>query len=173
MTLLDNLTSKGVLTMFRLLLILGLVATVVGVSFVGVSFSQERGKGKPVIDQGDDEVPVVQKNKGFDKNNIPVAQGDKSDAGLMPTQFIKNRVENLKAGSAGYVDFSAVKVDANKKVYVEPNYVFHANKSANQVTIMRDQGGYHLFLQNVEHEWDAKELPANSKLIPVRTVTVK
>lgn len=97
---------------------------------------------------------------------IPVPDDNQ---GLMPSRFIKNQLETMPVGSAGYVPVQGVRVDGYRRCWVDSQQVYGKKSERNVVLITKDDSGFHVILEEINHQWEAGEFDGRGWL-PVKTV---
>ncbi len=122
-----------------------------------------------------DDVPVVPSvPKKVEKVEKEKAEPESSDHAILPVSMVKNTVHALKVGSTAYVAFEAVRIDARRKMWLHPTFVTGQKTKERPVQIRRDADGFHIVLEQVEHQWEAEDVDGiASKWIPARSVLVK
>lgn len=105
-----------------------------------------------------------------DKTPPPAAS---EDGGTIPLTFVKNRIDNMKPGQSGFVALESVRVDSKLRCYLDPTHIFGSQLPARPIAVRRDEKGYHITLEAIEHQWVAQELPSSVHWLPVKTVTAK
>lgn len=157
--------------MFRFMAILLLI-----LAFTASGTGQDEPVVQPKTPQKKDDklptdVPVVPK-KDTKKDGPPVV-ADSGEQAILPINFVRNRVENIKSGGEVYVSIDAIRCDAKKRVWLNPYALTGAKGSDRPIIVKRDSIGYHLVFEGVDHQWEAVELDSRVNWIPVRTVVVR
>lgn len=148
-----------------------LIGTIVAfLLFLGATYSQQDDpviKPKPAA-KAPNKLPLD--GPTLKNNDLPaVSEGDQA---VLPINYVKNRVSNMKAGNVFYVNFSAIRCDAKKKVWLQPNSLTGTKNEERTVQLKRDNAGYHLVFENIEHQWEASEFDTQTYL-PVKSLSVK
>lgn len=117
------------------------------------------------------DVPVVVPIKP--KN--PEVEPAVSDQAVMPLGMVRNRVDNIKISGSSHVGFDAIKIDTKRRCWVLPHALTGSRTKERCIEVKRDAAGYHLLLENIDHQWEAMDLDATTSAgwIPVRTIVVK
>jgi len=178
--------------------LLGMILAL-GVVISGVAFAQSQLPPQPTVkkteidntskEQQKDEtapktpvkppVPVAVGKEPEETPKTPAKTADTpptttdEEGGVMPLAYVKNRLDNMKVGQQGFVAIESVKVDAKRRVYLDPNQLFGTQIPARPIAVKRDGGGFHITLEAIEHQWLAQELPSSVNWLPVKTVTAK
>ena len=128
-------------------------------------------------------VPVFQPPKVTEKNSDPppkVEPTTKTDppkvepkkeqaTGIMPNLFVKNRLESMIQSSAGYITVQGVRVDGSRRCWLDPNATYSKKNEKNIVLVTRDNEGFHIVLEEINHQWEAGDFDTAGWL-PVKTV---
>lgn len=127
-----------------------------------------------------DDVPVVPPRKVEPEPARPDPKPDApraepvGDQAVLPVGMVKNTVQALKVGDSSYVAFDAVKVDVKRRCWLVPTAITGPQGKARPVQVRRSADGYHVYLENQDHQWDAEDCDGlASRWVPVRSVTVK
>lgn len=115
-----------------------------------------------------DDVPVVQPLQPKQE----ITEQPLVEQATLPINLVKNRIENMKIGSSGYVPTGALQADGKRKLWLNPYALFNSKSQEKSVLVRRDTSGYHVVLENTEHQWEAEDGESNNWL-PVRSITVK
>lgn len=99
---------------------------------------------------------------------VPVPD-DAANLFLMPSKFVKNRVEAMQVSTAGYITVQGLKVDSYRRCWLDPQQTYNKKSDRNVVLITRDEGGYHVILEEISHQWEAADFDPKGWL-PVKTV---
>lgn len=126
---------------------------------------------KPKAKELPTDVPVVTKKET--KKDGPPVVADSGEQATLPIGFVRNRVENIKAGSECYIPIEAVRCDSKKKVWLNPYALTGGKSNDRPINVKRDSVGFHLVFENLDHQWEATELDSRISWIPVRSVVVK
>lgn len=134
--------------------------------------------------KGQDEPPVV-KPKPIAKDkpatlptDVPVVpskvkQTEISEQGIVPVNMIRNRVENIQPGRVSYVSLDTIRVDANRRCWLHPHALTGTKKPDRPIEVRRDADGFHVTIENVDHQWEAADFDTSSGWLPVKTITVR
>jgi hypothetical protein len=105
----------------------------------------------------------------------PPAVAEPAGGAVLPINFVKNRVENMKTNAEGYVTAESMKVDGSRKCWIHP-YALVGTKSTERVVHVRKTAtGYHVTLDaSGTHEWEAADFdPGPTKWLGVQSVSSK
>lgn len=120
------------------------------------------------------DVPVIQPKEDEKKVEEKANKPNIGEQAVLPINLVKNKIETLKVGSSAYVVPAAVRVDTKRKCWLHPHFITGAKNEERKVQIRRDLDGYHVVIENSNHQWEAEDIDGGSlKWIPVKTVTIK
>lgn len=125
-------------------------------------------KPVPVVPEQADAKQVEKKAKVVD----PDPQVEETDS-VLPLTYVKNKVDGMTAGTKAYVAAECVKCDSKRRAWLNPNDVYGTRNEGRVVMITKDEVGYHITLERVDHQWVCQELPSGVKWIPVKSITSK
>jgi hypothetical protein len=92
---------------------------------------------------------------------------------LMPLTLVKNRVDTLKIGEAAYVLPTAIKVDSERRCWLQTGFITGAKSAERVVQVKRDATGFHVVLES-SYQWEAEDLNgAVSGWLPVKSFSAK
>lgn len=113
-------------------------------------------------------VPIVPKKT---EDGPPVAADDES--AVLPLSFVKNKIDIMPMGTKAYVNVDSIKCDNKRRMYLDPNSLYGIASDDRIIQVSRDNTGYHIILEKIDHQWVCQELPPTLKLLSVKTVTSK
>lgn len=140
------------------------------------------------MSKGQDEPPVVKPKPINDSkpaglpSDVPVVKQKKRepaeeqiiDQGILPISLISNRVDNIKVGTSAYVSLNSIRIDTLRRCWLHPHALTGSKAPNRPIEVKHDAAGFHLLLENVDHQWEAVDFDTvSSGWIAVRTVTVK
>jgi len=121
----------------------------------------------PVVPTKKDEKPPAEKSP----EKPEIISGEHA---VLPASLVKNTIRALKSGNTTYVAVDAVRIDAKRKMWLHPTFITGAKTNDRPIQIRRDTEGYHIVLEQIEHQWEAEDVDGiTSKWIPVKSVSVK
>ena len=142
--------------------------------------AQDGGKPKilppvpvvPAAKTNDDDktlppIPVTNTKKGVAEQTTTLEE----NGGLLPWSFVRNKIENMPVGTKAYISVETVKCDSKRRVYLDPDQLYGTQNEGRVIMIHKDSSGYHIILDNLDHQWICQELPSGVKWIPIKTVT--
>lgn len=127
---------------------------------------------KPVVKSSID-VPVFSPE---DKKGPAVRpkDGELVDQAILPIVLVKNKLEALPMDGTCYVAVDALKADSKKRCWLHPHALTGAKGTEKVIQVRRDKSGYHISVENVDHQWVADELDmVSTEWIPVKTLKLK
>ena len=97
-------------------------------------------------------------------------------AEYLPLKFITKTIDDLKIGEKGYTISSAMKIDFNRKGWLNPNSVIEENSNGQEVQILveRSDDGYNVILQpRTPYRWTPERIEGDctKKEIPIFSTT--
>lgn len=104
-------------------------------------------------------------------DDVPTVADD--DDGKIPFAFVKNRIETMPSGTKAYVAVDAIRCDATRKCWLNPDALYGTNAGNRVILVTKDENFGITLPSGTLHQWTAQELPESVKWLPVKSVKTK